>query len=84
MYARAARSYAWMAKSNVTLMLRPRLINSSIAGTPSGVPGTLIITLGRARRSKRLTASLIVASVSRAKSGETSRLAKPSPPPVPS
>ena len=67
---------------SVTLTLIPLPIRFLIAGMPSGVAGTLIITLGRssARNSRR--AALIVPLVSCARCGLTSSEAKPSAPSV--
>src|SRR5271157_5944905 len=65
---------------NVTLIFRPEAISSSIAGSPAAVPGTLIITFGRFSRENSFLASSMVALVSLANSGETSRLTNPSPP----
>ena len=49
-YASATFSYAATENSSVTLTLIPSYIACSIAGTPSGVPGILIITLARSTR----------------------------------
>jgi hypothetical protein len=47
MYAPAIRSYASHAKMSVTLTLMPCAMRFSTATIPSGVPGTLIMRLGR-------------------------------------
>ena len=44
----------------MTLTLTPRAVSSSIAGIPASVAGTLIITLGRARRPHSSSACSIV------------------------
>ncbi len=49
---------------------------------PSGVPGTLIIRLGRPTAAHRRRASASVPAVSAARSGDTSRLTYPSRRPV--
>jgi hypothetical protein len=64
--------------------LIPLAIASSIAGTPSSVPGILIIRLGRSTRCQKSRAWASVASVSCAKAGSTSSDTKPSAPPAPS
>src|SRR5664279_2226530 len=56
-------------------MFSPEKSSSSTAGSPAGVPGTLIITLGRFRWANSFLASSIVALVSLASSGETSSAA---------
>ena len=63
-------------------MFSPSAMSRSMAGMPAGVAGTLIIRLGRSTLPQRSLAAAIVASVSSARSGATSRLMKPSPPPV--
>jgi hypothetical protein len=68
----------------VTLTLMPRRVSSSIAGSPAGVPGTLIITLGWSSRCHSSVAWVIVASLSSARSGVHSNEMKPSRPPLPS
>ena len=67
---------------SVTLMFIPAAIDSSMAGSPSSVAGILIITLGRATRSKSVRASRHVVLVSCAIAGDTSTDTKPSAPPV--
>ena len=69
--------------SSVTLTGTPAKIDSSIAGTPSGVPGILMNRLGRCAlaRAARAAASMVPA-VSLASSGETSSDTQPSTPPV--
>ena len=66
----------------MTLTLTPRAVSSSIAGMPAAVAGTLIITLGRARRSQSSSACSMVAAVSSARSGVHSNEMKPSRPPL--
>ena len=73
-YASATRSYASCEKSNVTLTLMPSPINCWMAGMPSPVAGTLIITFGRATAFHNRRASSRVPCVSCARVGETSRL----------
>ncbi len=80
MYASATFSYADCANSSVTLMLMPSLISVWNAGTPSGVPGTLIITFGRSISPHSRRASSCVPCVSSASSGDTSMLTNPSRP----
>ncbi len=63
-------------------MLRPSERHCRMAGTPSAVPGILIITLGRLHWLQRRCASAIVARVSRARWGPTSIETKPSLPPL--
>ena len=46
-YASAAAMYCSRENSRVTLIGTPLKIDSSIAGTPSGVPGILTYRLGR-------------------------------------
>ena len=58
----------------------PAAIASSIAGTPSSVPGILTIRLGRSTRSQKSRACATVFSVSCAKAGSTSSETKPSAP----
>ena len=64
----------------MTLTLTPRAVSSSIAGIPASVAGTLIITLGRAKRFYNPIACSIVPSVSSARSGVHSKETKPSRP----
>src|SRR5882672_3627877 len=71
MNASAAARY-WSSENNsVTLTGMPTKIASSVAGSPSLVPGILIRRLGRCARACRSLASATVDSVSCA-SGETS------------
>ncbi len=72
--ARATSSYASFAKSRVTLTLIPSVSSVRMAGTPSGVAGTLIMTLGRLTSFQRRRASSRVPCVLFARSGATSRL----------
>ena len=58
--------------------LTQRMINCRMAGMPSGVAGTLIITLGRLTAFQRRCASSSVPFVSRASVGDTSMLTYPS------
>jgi hypothetical protein len=67
---------------SVMLTLTPSAVSVSIAGIPAGVAGTLIITFGRPTSFFSRRASAIVPAVSFARCGETSRLTKPSAPPV--
>ena len=60
------------------LTLIPSEVSWRMAGIPSRVPGTLIITLGLDRADQSLRASAMVPSVSWARWGETSRLTNPS------
>src|SRR5918912_896187 len=62
------------------LMFSPSERASSIAGTPSSVPGILIIRFGRSTRRQNSRACSSVASVSWARAGSTSSDTKPSPP----
>ena len=55
-------------------MFMPDAMDASIAGTPSGVAGILIITFGRFRRVQRSAAWAMVACVSVATAGAHSRL----------
>ena len=81
-YASAAARYCSRENSSVTFTGTPAKIDSSIAGTPSGVPGILMNRLGRcARRCSCATASMVPA-VSFASKGETSSDTQPSTPPV--
>ena len=75
---RRARRYWASENSSVTLMLIPREISSSMAGAPSGVPGTLIIRFGESARLKSESPCWMVVSVSLARSGETSSEQQPS------
>ena len=56
--------YASSENNNVTFTLIPSEIRVVMAGAPSGVPGTLIITLGRSTAAHNLRASAMVRSVS--------------------
>ena len=67
---------------SVTLTLMPSASKALTAGRPSGVAGTLIITLGRATSRCRRMPSSMVAAVSWASLGLTSMLTRPSRPPV--
>ncbi len=60
----------------------PSAIASSIAGTPSSVPGILIITFGRSTRFHSSRACSSVFCVSWASDGSTSSETKPSAPPA--
>ena len=66
--------------SSVTLTLMPAAMASSIAGTPSSVPGILTIRLGRSTRPQKSRACATVVSVSCASAGSTSSETKPSAP----
>src|SRR5487761_1379955 len=66
----------------VTLTLTPDAISSSMAGTPSGVAGTLTIRLGRPTRRQYSLAVSTLPAVSWERGGGSSGLTKPSPPPV--
>ena len=81
MYASATFSYAATENSSVTLTLIPSYNACSIAGTPSGVPGILIITFGRSTRFQNERTCSSVPSVSCARSGATSSETNPSRPP---
>ena len=63
-------------------MFTPSVSICRMAGKPSFVPGILIKTFGRFTAAKSLRASPMVPAVSRARVGETSKLTKPSAPPV--
>ena len=65
----------------MTLTLTPCAVSARIAGIPSGVAGTLIMTLGRPTRCARRSPSATVCSVSAASSGSTSSETRPSTPP---
>jgi hypothetical protein len=64
MYAQATASYASIANRRVTLTLIPSESSFSIAGTPGGKPGTLIIRFGRSTHAQSRRASSRVPSVS--------------------
>ncbi len=74
MVASATASYWAREKISVTLTLIPSPMSVLMAGTPAGVAGTLIITLGRSSVAKSRRASSTVPSVSWASVGLTSRL----------
>ena len=74
MYARAVASQSANEKSVVMLTFRPSAIRRRTALTPASVPGTLIMTLSRARSFQSRSASRTVPSVSWARAGGTSRL----------
>ena len=67
---------------SVTLTLTPRAVRARIAGMPSGVAGTLIITFGRPTSAARRRPSATVLSVAVASSGSTSSEMRPSTPPL--
>src|SRR3954449_5313134 len=73
MNAPATFSYASVENSSVTFTLMPSKIACSIAGSPSSVPGILIITLGRSTRRQYSRTCARVASVSCAPWRSTSR-----------
>ena len=60
MYASAAARYCSRENSSVTLIGTPAKIDSSIAGTPAGVPGILMKRFGRAAAACSRAAALIV------------------------
>ena len=62
------------------LTLIPSVNRPSIADHPSRVPGTLIMTFGRATAAHRRRASATVPAVSRASVGDTSSEMNPSAP----
>jgi hypothetical protein len=64
MYASATFSYAATENSSVTFTLIPSYSACSMAGTPSGVPGILIITLARSTRCQNERTCSSVPSVS--------------------
>ena len=84
MYASWMSSYFESEKSSVTLTLIPAAIVSSIAGTPSAVPGILMKMFGRPMRPKKSGAAAIEAAVSFAIPGGSSNETNPSRWPVPS
>ncbi len=63
-YASAAATYCSRENNKVTLIGTPAKIASSMAGTPSLVPGILMKRLGRAARACRSFASASVVLVS--------------------
>jgi hypothetical protein len=65
---------------SVTLTLIPSAMTASIAGMPASVAGILTKMFGRSRRFQSSRARAMVASVSLARLGSTSMLAKPSAP----
>ncbi len=64
MYASATASYCDIENSRVMLTLRPASRLARTAGTPSFVPGILIMTFGRSTAAKMRCASAIVPWVS--------------------
>ncbi len=81
-YASMTSSYRDSEKINVMLVLMPAARFASIAGTPSFVAGILMSTFLRPTSWNSLAACATVSSVSRARSGDTSRDTNPSAPPV--
>ena len=79
-YASATASYRLTEKMSVMFTGIPEAIISSTAGSPSFVPGILIITFGRPTASNSSRTRAIVAFVSPARSGSTSRDTYPSAP----
>jgi hypothetical protein len=71
-----------MEKIRVTFTLMPAAIEVRMAGTPAAVAGILMNTFGRASSSNSRRVSRMVASVSSAMSGGTSKEMRPSTPPV--
>ena len=67
---------------SVTLMLRPSLIIWRMAGTPSAVAGIFTNRLGASIRPCSARAASMLASVSWASAGATSRDTNPSVPPL--
>ena len=64
-YASAAATYCSREKSSVTLIGTPAKIASSMAGSPSGVPGILMKRFGRPARCEQVAcaaASVLVVS----------------------
>ena len=80
--ASAAAVYCSREKSSVTLIGMPAKIASSMAGSPSGVPGILMRRFGRPARACRALAAARVLPVSCASSGDTSSDTQPSTPRV--
>ena len=80
MYASITWPYLFTEKIKVTLTLIPAAIKAVIAGNPSNVAGTLIITLGRSIIDHSSFPAAIVPSVSWANRGSTSMLTRPSTP----
>ena len=81
-YASAAARYCSRENSSVTLIGTPAKIASSIAGSPSFVPGILMKRLRRPARAWSSRAAASVVFVSYARSGETSSDTQPSTPAV--
>ncbi len=79
-YASTTSSYWSSEKISVTLTLTPCAVSARMAGMPSGVAGTLIMTLGRPTRWARRSPSETVFSVLVASSGSTSSETRPSTP----
>ena len=63
-------------------MFTPEATDSSIAPTPSSVPGIFTIRLGRSTRPQKSRACSVVLPVSWATAGSTSSDTKPSAPPA--
>ena len=78
--ASAAARYCSREKSSVTFTGTPAKVASSMAGSPSFVPGILMWRLGRPARAKSSFAAFTVSAVSWARRGDTSRDTKPSTP----
>ena len=72
--------YRLTEKMSVTFTLIPAAISAVIAGRPSTVAGTLIITFGRSMIAHNSLPAAIVPWVSRARRGSTSILTRPSKP----
>ena len=79
-YASAAAMYCSRENRSVTFTGIPAAMASSIAGSPSGVPGILMNRFGRAARAYRSRAASRVAAAFRASRGETSSDTHPSTP----
>ena len=80
MYARATSSYRSTLNSNVMFTFTPAAVSSSTAGTPSAVPGTLIIAFGRSMRAKSSLAFATDAFVSCAIAASSSNDTNPRAP----
>ena len=80
--ASAAASYWAQENSSVTFTGTPAKMASSIAGSPSGVPGIFTNRFGRSACLWICNASVIVPAVSLASSGDTSIDTQPSTPAV--
>jgi hypothetical protein len=80
--ASAAARYCSREKRSVTLTGTPAKIASSMAGTPSFVPGILMKRFGRPARANSSLAAASVLAVSWARSGDTSSDTQPSTPAV--